>query len=331
MKHANISIFVPHIGCTKRCSFCNQNSITGHTDVPSGQTVADAVNTALSSPGYDPKLSEIGFFGGSFTAIDKEYRQSLLRAANNEVKKGNVGGIRISTRPDAVDKEITDELLSFGVTAVELGAQSMCDDVLRINRRGHSSEDVVNASKLIKDADIELGLQMMTGLMGDTDEKALYTAKRIAELNPATVRVYPTVTLKGTYLAKKYESGEYTPQSLEDAIGLCADIVYGFYQKKIEVIRLGLHSINTEDYIAGPFHPAFGELTEGEIYYKLSKKEFCKLPKGSYTVKVKRGEVSKFIGQRRRNVSRLSDLGYNIKVKEEVGINKYGFKIEREE
>lgn len=331
MKHANISVFVPHIGCNKRCSFCNQNSITGQHFVPTADFVRQAVNTALGSDGYNPDFGEIAFFGGSFTAIDKDYRQSLLSAAYEEVLKGNAKGIRVSTRPDAIDEDIIDELLRYGVTAVELGAQSMCDDVLEINRRGHTAKQVETASRLIKSAKIELGLQMMTGLLGDTPQKSLYTAKRIIAQEPKTVRVYPTITLKNTYLEKMYRAGKYTPPTLEESVSLCADIVYKFHLAKIDVIRLGLHSIEPDSFAAGPWHPAFGELTEGEIYYKLLKKSLANLPLGNYTVFVGKSEISKAVGQKKRNITRLAKLGYNIKIKSKEGTDKYCFKTELEE
>ena len=205
MKKGNISIFVPHLGCPCQCSFCNQKTITGQANQPTPQDVDKAVKTALKSKGFD---YEIAFFGGSFTAIDREYMISLLKAANKYIKSNEVKGIRISTRPDCIDEEILDLLKEYGVTSIELGAQSMDDEVLLANRRGHTAKDVENASELIKSYGFELGLQMMTGLYKDSEEKAIKTAEKIIALSPQTVRIYPTVVLKGTYLADLYLSGE---------------------------------------------------------------------------------------------------------------------------
>ena len=178
-KHSNISIFVPHIGCPNKCSFCNQRYITGVCKAPRAQDVIDAVNTALNSPNYDAKTTEIAFFGGSFTAINRSYMTSLLETASQFVKDGKVAGIRISTRPDAVDDEILNLLKEHCVTAIELGAQSLNDRVLKLNNRGHSSEDVFKASELIRKHGFELGLQMMTGLYADSDSSAVKTAEKI--------------------------------------------------------------------------------------------------------------------------------------------------------
>ena len=175
---------------------------------PTADDVRAAVDTALTSPKFDGALAEIAFFGGSFTAIERGYLLELLGAAHEFVRGGAVAGIRISTRPDAIDGEILDILKQYGVTAIELGAQSMRDEVLRLNRRGHTARDVVNSARLIQQYGFSLGLQMMTGLYGDDDEGARDTARKLAELQPDTVRIYPTVVLKGTELAEKMRTGE---------------------------------------------------------------------------------------------------------------------------
>lgn len=328
--HANISVFVPHIGCPHRCSFCNQNHITGENDAPTKETVDNAVNEALKNPHYDPKNTELAFFGGSFTAIPKNYRLELLNAAYKYVKNGTVCGIRISTRPDCIDEEILSELKSYGVTAIELGAQSMDDTVLKLNFRGHTARDVENASKLIKQFGIELGLQMMTGLLGDTDEISIKTAEKIAEINPDTVRIYPTVVLKNTYLAKAYEKGEYTPQSVENAASLCAKLLYIFYKYSINVIRLGLHSIDASAFVAGPWHSAFGEITKSKIYLEEIIGQLKGKTKGNYTIFVNPSEISKATGQKRSNITALQSLGYQCKIKGDNTINIYNVKIKEE-
>ena len=162
--HANISVFVPHLGCPNMCSFCNQRYIARTEEIPTEATVINAVNIAMGSKNYSAENTEIAFFGGSFTAIDKDYMLRLLGAAYPFVRDKKVAGIRISTRPDAIDEEILNILKNYGVTSIELGAQSMCDAVLQMNNRGHTVTDVINASKLIKEHGFSLGLQMMTGL-----------------------------------------------------------------------------------------------------------------------------------------------------------------------
>lgn len=316
MRHGNISVFVPHIGCPHRCSFCNQNAITGMDNAPTAQDVINAVNTAKSGAYYNPNLTELAFFGGSFTAIDKEYMMDLLNAGYYCVKAGDISGIRISTRPDAINTKILDILKSKGVTAIELGCQSLNDDVLKLNHRGHTVQDVINAAKLIKQYGFSLGLQMMTGLLGDTDEYALYTAQKIIELGANTVRIYPTILLKGTYLYSLYKKGEYAPQTLDAAVDLTAKLLIMFEKAGVKVIRTGLHTLDEERFVAGPWHPAFGELCKSRVLLTrvLEIIKTNKLPKGDITISVPIGMASAMIGQKRMNVDFLSKIGYNCKI-----------------
>lgn len=326
-KHANISIFVPHIGCPNMCSFCNQRHITGKHTAPRTQDVVDAVKTAVQSPSYDPTSSEIAFFGGSFTAINRNYMLELLKTANIFVQNNVVSGIRISTRPDAIDHEILSLLKEYGVTSIELGAQSLNDNVLKSNNRGHTAQDVINASKLIKKYGFSLGLQMMTGLYNDCDDFAIYTAKKIIELKPDTVRIYPTIVLKNTDLAALYSDNKYKPQTLENAVGLCSKLLLMFFNKNINVIRLGLHSIEEDSYVAGPWHPAFSELCYSKVYLENAKNFLDSA--GEYTVYVNSAAVSKMIGQRKENIIALKKLGFDCIVKPDNSLGDYEIKVER--
>lgn len=312
VRHSNISIFVPHVGCPNLCSFCDQRHITGVKLAPTMQDVINAVNVAESSKHFDPETTEIAFFGGSFTAINRNYMMSLLEVAYSFVKSGRVAGIRISTRPDAVDKEILSILKAYGVTAIELGAQSMDDGVLMKNNRGHTAADVVTASRLIKEHGFSLGLQMMTGLYGDSDEKTLKTAGDIIALMPDTVRIYPTIVLKGTTLAALYADGYYKPQTVEEAVNICTRLLPLFEGAGIRVIRLGLHSIDKSAYIAGPWHPAFSELCYSQIFLSRALKLMDE--KGEYILHVSPENVSKMTGQNRGNIVKLKSLGYICKV-----------------
>lgn len=316
MKKGNISIFVPHQGCPCACSFCNQKTITGKTFLPDAEYVDKTVKTALSKKGYD---YEIAFFGGSFTAIDRDYMLELLSAAYPYVKSGEVSGIRISTRPDCITEEILDLLKKYGVTSIELGAQSMDDEVLEANRRGHTAQDVLNASEMIKNAGFELGLQMMTGLYKDTAEKSLETAKKIIEIKPQTVRIYPTVVLKNTYLAELYLSGEYKPLNVDDSVELCAVLVPMFEKAGIRVIRLGLHSGSDikENMLAGGFHDSFGELVKSRIMVN----KILELPPADYQVFVNQRSISKLKGNGKRNIYLLMERGYNIKIITDNGLD----------
>ncbi len=326
--HSNISIFVPHIGCPNKCSFCNQRHITGVCKAPHPEDVIKAVETAKKSNKYNPATTQIAFFGGSFTAINRNYMMSLLEVASDCVENGDVCGIRISTRPDAIDREILTVLKQNNVTAIELGAQSLNGRVLKMNNRGHSSADVENASNLIKEFGFELGLQIMTGLFIDTDEKAIKTAKKVIEIKPDTVRIYPTVVLKDTHLAALYLDGIYKPQELNDAVNLASKLYLMFTEANIKVIRLGLHSIESKAYIAGPWHPAFSELCLSSIMLKKALKLLKE--KGKYTIYVSKSDVSKMIGQKRSNIIHLENKGFLCKVKEMSGIDSLELQIEKE-
>ncbi|MBR6573220.1 MAG: radical SAM protein [Clostridia bacterium] len=325
MSHANISIFVPHLGCPNKCSFCNQCHITGKVEQPTPSDIDIAVEKAMSSKNYSNEDTEIAFFGGSFTAIDRDYMVSLLNVASKYVKNNTVKGIRISTRPDYIDAEILDILKSYGVTAIELGAQSMVDSVLDKNDRGHKAEDVEKASKLIKDYGFELGLQMMTGLYTDTNEGSLYTAKKIIELKPKTVRIYPTIVLDNTRLAELFKTGEYIPQTVDEAAQLVVSLTKMFENNNISVIRVGLHTIDEDSYVAGPWHAAFGELCESIKYYELITSKLEK--QGTYNVFVNDSEISKAIGQSKSNIKKLNELGIKVKIMGDKALDKYEIKV----
>lgn len=326
-KHANISIFVPHIGCPNMCSFCNQRHITGSHKAPRPKDVRDAVKIAVTSKNYNPKNTEIAFFGGSFTAINRNYMISLLECAKEFVADGTVSGIRISTRPDAIDDEILNTLKSYGVTAIELGAQSLDPRVLKMNNRGHSVTDVKNAAKLIKEHGFSLGMQMMTGLYCDSDELSIKTAEKIIKLAPDTVRIYPTIVLKDTDLSVLYAEKFYTPQTLEQAVNLASKLLLMFYEADIEVIRLGLHSIEPDSYIAGPWHPAFSELCQSAVFLDMAKQEITE--KGNYIIYVNKSNVSKMIGQNRSNIKYLENLGCFCRVLTDDTLGKYQIVVER--
>lgn len=330
MKHANISIFVPHEGCPNNCSFCNQKAISGQSKTSTEKDVFSAVETAISH-NIEPKNTEIAFFGGSFTAIEREQMVSLLTAAKCLLEKYRFAGIRVSTRPDCIDKEVLSLLKNYGVTSVELGAQSMDDIVLFLNRRGHTADHVRNASKLIKDFGFSLGLQMMTGLYGSDFEKDYYTAREIIKLSPETVRIYPTVVLKNTYLGELFEKGEYLPPNAEKTAPFAAELLTEFENAGIKVIKLGLHASETveKDMIGGAYHPAFRELCEGYIFLKkmtdlLEKKD----KSGNYTLYVAKKSISKAKGLNKRNEKALKNQGYCCKIKGKDFFDEFEIEVE---
>lgn len=324
MKHVNVALFVPDEGCPHQCSFCNQKTISGKTKRLSVNEIDEAVK--IASEKSDGK-GEIAFFGGSFTAIEKDYMISLLERAKIYIDKGLFGGIRISTRPDCIDEEILSLLRKYGVTSIELGCQSMNDEVLLKNGRGHTSECVVRSAELIRKYGFELGVQMMTGLYGDSDEGAVETAEKLIALSPDTARIYPTVVLENTRLAELYRKGEYTPQTVEEAAELCSKLLMMYEEKNIRVIRLGLHSGGNveEGFVAGAYHPAFREICESKIYLRkvLGIIEKENIPQGNITITVNKKCVSALTGQKRSNIEKLKTMGYNCKVEQSETQKKY--------
>ena len=328
--HANISFFIPHLGCSHRCSFCNQCSITGQTTLTKGEDIKEAVEIAVKSKKYSENNTEIAFFGGSFTAIDREYMISLLEGAYPFVKKKIVKGIRVSTRPDAIDREVLTILKKYGVTAIELGAQSMDDSVLLLNERGHSKEDVIKASLLIKEFGFSLGLQMMTGLYGATYESDKNTVEEFIKISPDTVRIYPTVVLNGTKLCEYVKGGKYIPEDTETAVKNCCEYITLFEENNIKVIRVGLHHIDEASYVAGPWHPAFSELCMSQMFFDSVIKELEKSEKGNFIIYVDEKFISAAVGQKRINIEKLKEKGFNCLIKGDKNLINKSFRIERE-
>ena len=322
MKKTNVSVFIPHIGCPHRCSFCDQKSISGAAKAPTAKEVETLLSEQAEHLAQREMTAEIAFFGGSFTAIPRDYMLELLEIASEAVKNFSVySGIRCSTRPDCIDEETVEILKAFGVTAVELGAQSMNSEVLRANERGHSPQDVKKASAMIKNAGIELGLQMMTGLYLDTPERCLETCGEFIAIKPKTVRIYPTVILENTRLGELYKSGIFESFSFEQTVDLCAKLLEKFTENGISVIRMGLHASREveEKMLGGVYHPSFREIVESRMFFNELSERLFRYENGSYTVYTDKKNISKIIGQKRENIQKLREKGYDIKVKEKTG------------
>lgn len=330
-KHKNLSIFVPHEGCPNKCSFCDQNKISGTQAPPSPEEVRRLCEKFLPQDPAEGKSYEIAFFGGSFTAIERGYMLALLQAAHPFVQRGRAMGIRVSTRPDAISPEILDILKAYGVTSIELGAQSMDDYVLKVNFRGHTRRQVDAASRLIKERGFSLGLQMMPGLYGRRDytRDALNTAERFIALSPDTVRIYPTLTLEDTYLRQVYRRGKYTPLTIPRAVDICAILLPMFERRGIKVIKLGLHADTglEKSLVAGPYHPAFKELVQSKIYLDMVKNALRGREAGEYTLRVCPQKRSQFAGQKKANIAALQKMGYKITVKDDPALTGDKFKI----
>nr|WP_314277374.1 radical SAM protein [uncultured Peptostreptococcus sp.] len=263
-----IPIFVPHQGCPHDCIFCNQKKITGISTDMTGDKAREIIEDCLLTIKPDTYV-EIAFFGGSFTAIDEDKQVELLSVAKEYKDRGLVKDIRMSTRPDCIDSKCLDLVKSYGTTIIELGVQSMDEDVLVESLRGHTSQIVYESSVMIKAKGLGLGLQQMIGLPCDTEEKCIETAREFARIRPDFVRIYPTLVIKDTGLERAYIEGSYKPFSLEDSIQIVKKLMVIYSTNDIGIIRVGLQATDDIqlgiDVVDGPHHPAFRELVKSRM------------------------------------------------------------------
>ena len=263
-KRLIIPIFIPFGGCTHKCVFCDQAAVTGSSRMPSTNEVEATVESYLATwRGGGPR--EIAFYGGSFTGLDKEKQTAYLEAAFTFVKAKRIDSLRLSTRPDYISRETVDFLKRYHVRTVELGVQSSSDEVLRLSGRGHSFEDTVRAVGILKDGGVDVGLQLMPGLPGDTVETVMATAEDAAALKPDFVRLYPALVMKNTPLHEMYKRGDYRPWPLDDMVELLGRVMGVFVAAGVKVIRVGLQPTKEleESIVAGPYHPAIRDLVSG--------------------------------------------------------------------
>ncbi len=272
VRHFTIPVFIPEEACPNQCVFCNQHRIAGAECAPSVDEVIAKVDEHLLTIPAGSEV-EIGFFGGNFTGIPVEEQKAYLASVQNHIVSGRVTGIRISTRPDYINNESLKILKQYSVSTIELGAQSLDEEVLKLAGRGHTAVQVHEASQMIIEQEFNLGLQMMIGLPGDSAEKSIYTAQEIIRLGAECTRIYPTLVIKETKLEQLYLEGKYQPLSQEEAISRVADIVPLFIAAGVKILRIGLHPseglLDNTSLVAGPFHVAFGELVFSEIWRRL--------------------------------------------------------------
>lgn len=306
-----IPIFVPHVGCPNDCVFCNQRRITGQKNVlASKEYVQNIVEGYLKTIDQDT-YREIAFFGGSFTAIDIGIQEELLSVAKHYKDLGLVNSIRCSTRPDAINDEILKLQKKYGMDIIELGIQSLDDEVLKLSNRGHTKNQSLEASYLIKEYGFVLGHQVMPGLPGSTREKDIKTCIESIEMKPNMVRIYPTLVIKDTELFDMYQNGSYQPLTLEDALEISAYIYSLYSLNNIRVIRIGLQNTdsinNDEDVMAGPFHPAFRQLVEERLYYRSlsSKLRNINLKDKNIIIYAPENLISNLAGQKKSNINKL--------------------------
>ena len=340
MKHQYIiPIFVPHLGCPNDCIFCNQKSISGQKKNMTKEQAKNIIDNYLKNLNDSDALIEIAFFGGSFTAINENLQNELLELAYTYVKEGKVESIRISTRPDCIDKNILKRLKKYKVKTIELGVQSANDFVLKRANRGHTFEDVKKASKLIRWFGFRLGHQMMVGFPESTRQDEINTARELIKLKPKMVRIYPVLVVKNTKLEKEYEDGIYKALPLPQAVETCKQLVRMFSDKNIDIIRVGLQntdeisdpSSEKSEVVAGPYHPAFRQLVESGLWYDAIVEKIKKL-----NVKVKEVQVTvnpldvnNVIGHKKDNVLKLKEFyDVDLVLKQDSNIKQGKSKID---
>jgi histone acetyltransferase (RNA polymerase elongator complex component) len=307
MRHINIPLFIQHMGCPNQCVFCDQRAITGAHSFCFEKVIED-IEKVLATKG--DAEAEIAFFGGSFTGIDRDLMIRLLDIAEGYVKKGEVVGIRMSTRPDYINEEILDILDRYTITEIELGIQSLDDEVLTSCRRGHIAADTEKSCKLLRERGYKFIGQMMTGLPAATHESEIFTARRICEMGAVGTRIYPLVVFKNTPLAEMTRRGEYTPMSLEEAIERSANVYEVFLENNVKCLKIGLHETENlhseESYMAGPNHPALGEMVRSEIYRRRIMSAIKTDTSGkNLEIYVPKGRISMAVGQKSVNKARI--------------------------
>jgi histone acetyltransferase (RNA polymerase elongator complex component) len=300
MKHYNIPIFIPELACPNRCIYCNQRHISGQLQAVKPEEIKQIIEQHLATF-IRPSEVELAFFGGSFTGIDEKDMLTYLQIVQPYIEQGEIKSIRISTRPDYINEKILDILQQYNVKDIELGAQSLNEEVLAFAKRGHTVRDVENASQLIKSYGFSLGLQMMIGLPLDTVEKSKETAKKILKLGAESTRIYPTLVINNTDLADLYRQNKYKALSLDEAVDWTTEIYKIFSQSSIKILRVGLHPsealINGTELLAGPFHVSFKEL----VLTKIWQEKFEKLPINTKTIFVNPKEINYAIGYNSKN------------------------------
>lgn len=320
-----IPFFITHAGCPNQCVFCNQKNITGERTVPEPASLPQQIERYLGIRTSDAS-AQIAFYGGSFTALPPDLQRSYLESVQPFLASGRVASIRLSTRPDSITADILAMLKQYGVATIELGAQSMDDEVLRLSGRGHSTVDTENAVALLREYNFTIGLQLMPGLPGDTPATFQKTVTQVIALRPDFVRIYPVLVIRETPLAELYRTGNYAPLSLDDAVLLCHKAVARFEQAGIEVIRVGLQPTAELErpgtIIAGPWHPAFRQLVDSSRFLE----KMCSLLSAgdkarTVTVMVNPADLSTVIGQKRRNIDTVKDrYGIDLKVLQDTQV-----------
>jgi histone acetyltransferase (RNA polymerase elongator complex component) len=325
VKKVTVPFFISHQGCPHTCVFCDQRVISGSSgDIPSAEEILAKIARWRSTAGDRPL--EVAFFGGSFTALPVEVQDHLLRPLQGLLACGDILSVRISTRPDCIDAATVKRLAGLGVTTIELGVQSMDDEVLERSVRGHSAAASEAAIRTIRAGGLAVGAQLMPGLPGDTPAKSFNTLKRVIAAGADFVRIYPVIVLRGTELARRFQSGDYVPLTVDEGVQLCKVLLHEAMLAGVPVIRIGLQAdegLNKTTVLGGCWHPSLGRLTRSELYFDLLCKLLVDVPAGQpCTILCHPSRVSEVTGQGRINLKRLGERVASAQVKADVSLAK---------
>ncbi|MEW6381581.1 MAG: radical SAM protein [bacterium] len=314
-----IPVFLPNQGCPNRCIFCNQKEVVGSSLIHDPQEIYPLIQTCLQTirqtrqrkqSGFPGRI-EVAYYGSNFTGMTADVQREFLLPAARAVHEGHIDGIRISTRPDYISGDGLQFLADHGVRTIEIGVQSMDEDVLRKAGRPYSGDQVAGAVGLLHQHRFTIGLHLMVGLPGESRESLYDTVERVIRLSPHFVRIHPTLVIKDTELERMYRRGSYTPLTLEEAVGICKELSLRLTGSGIDVARIGLQSVpgmlNAGIVVAGPFHPALGELVTSSIAFDRMQELLARHDGQGrrLVIMVPERELSIFIGHNRQNLNRL--------------------------
>jgi histone acetyltransferase (RNA polymerase elongator complex component) len=305
-----LPVFLPHLGCRQHCLFCNQK--TTIREVPSPRSVRGFIEVSLDHfPSHQgEREKQVAFYGGSFTAMRLEDQVSYLKELQPFLSSGRIDSIRLSTRPDALREETLATLQQYGVKTIEVGLQSMSDEVLLLSKRGHTAEDSISAMSRLKHWGFEVGVHLMIGLPGDTIDRFLCSLGRIINLRPDFVRIHPALVLRGAPLEVLWRDGKYAPLSLDHAIHWLKKGILVLEKASIPLARMGLQSTKELEnhLLAGPFHPALHQLVDSALFYDMAENLLQKYPNGSKPALICHPkDLSNLKGQKNENVLRLKN------------------------
>jgi histone acetyltransferase (RNA polymerase elongator complex component) len=337
MRKVTVPFFISHQGCSHTCVFCDQRTISGSSGaIPSTDEILEKIEAWRKTAGDRPL--EVAFFGGSFTAMPQDIQDHLLQPLQNLLQAGDIASVRVSTRPDCVNDEIVARLSRLGVSTIELGVQSMDDDVLERADRGHTSADSEAGIRCVKAGGLSVGAQLMPGLPGDTIAKSVRSLQRVIAAGADFLRLYPAIVLRGTELARRFQTGNFIPMTVDEGVQLCKILLHESMRSSVPVIRIGLQAddgLNSTTVLGGCWHPSFGRLVRSELYFDLLCSLLTEIPPGlPCIIRCHPSRISEVNGQARINLTRLGNRVATVQVsgdetlkKEELAIDSFNYNV----